>query len=127
MGLPLGARGQRRPRQGGGSVPRPRRPGRRKVFLREGMISPKSRRVPSATGATVKKLLVLLVALGSLDVAAQQNPAWDTTFRAIPDARNIAEYVRVMSARPHHLGSPYGKQNAEWIRTKLTEWGWEAT
>jgi len=75
----------------------------------------------------VKKLLVLLVVFGSLDVAAQQNPAWDATFRAIPDARNIAEYVRVMSARPHHLGSPYGKQNAEWIRTKLTEWGWEAT
>ena len=47
-------------------------------------------------------------------------------FRAIPDARNIGEYVRIMSARPHHLGSPYGKQNAEWIRAKFTEWGWEA-
>src|SRR5262245_13263354 len=31
-----------------------------------------------------------------------------------------------MSARPHHLGSPYGKQNAEWILARFKEWGWEA-
>ena len=90
------------------------------------MIS-QSRRIHPQRVLTVKKLLVLLVVLGSLDVAAQQNPPWDATFRAIPDARNIAEYVRIMSARPHHLGSPYGKQNAEWIRAKFTEWGWDAT
>ena len=31
-----------------------------------------------------------------------------------------------MSARPHHLGSPYDKDNAEWILAKFREWGWDA-
>jgi N-acetylated-alpha-linked acidic dipeptidase len=34
--------------------------------------------------------------------------------------------VRTLSARPHHLGSPYGKQNAEWMLAKFKEWGWDA-
>jgi N-acetylated-alpha-linked acidic dipeptidase len=62
----------------------------------------------------------------SLDVTAQRGPAWDATFRAIPEARNIGEYMRIMSARPHHLGSPYGKENAEWMLAKFREWGWDA-
>ncbi len=74
----------------------------------------------------MKKLLALFVALWSLDVAAQQGDAWDARFRALPEARNIGEYMRVMSARPHHLGSPYGKQNAEWILARFREWGWDA-
>ena len=41
--------------------------------------------------------------------------SWDAQFRAIPDAAKIGEYMRRMSARPHHPGSPYDKDNAEWI------------
>src|SRR6185436_19864762 len=37
------------------------------------------------------------------------------------------EYMRLMAARPHHLGSPYGKQNAEWILARFKEWGWDAS
>ena len=74
----------------------------------------------------MRKLIALFVILGSLDAAAQQGQAWDARFRAIPEARNIGEYVRIMSARPHHLGSPYGKQNAEWILARFKEWGWDA-
>ena len=74
----------------------------------------------------MKKLLALFIVLWSLDAAAQQGEAWDARFRALPEARNIAEYVRIMSARPHHLGSPYGKQNAEWILARFREWGWDA-
>jgi N-acetylated-alpha-linked acidic dipeptidase len=78
------------------------------------------------TGTVVKKLLLLFVVLASLDVSAQRSPAWDERFRAIPEARNIGEYMRTMSARPHHLGSPYGRQNAEWMLAKFKEWGWDA-
>jgi hypothetical protein len=42
------------------------------------------------------------------------------------DAKNIGEYVKRMSARPHHLGSSYDKDNAEWILSKFKEWGWDA-
>ena len=74
----------------------------------------------------MRKLIALFVVLGSLDAAAQQGQAWDARFRAIPEARNLGEYMRIMSARPHHLGSPYGKQNAEWILARFKEWGWDA-
>ena len=31
-----------------------------------------------------------------------------------------------MSARPHHVGSPYDKENAEWILAHFKEWGFDA-
>ena len=69
--------------------------------------------------------LIATVAL-TLPLAAQNAATWDARFRAIPDAKNIGEYMKRMSARPHHLGSPYDKDNAEWILAKFKEWGWDA-
>src|SRR5215470_3735210 len=51
---------------------------------------------------------------------------WETRFRAIPKPENQREYMRLLSARPHHVGSPYDRQNAEWILSKFKEWGWDA-
>ncbi|MBK5299428.1 MAG: M28 family peptidase, partial [Vicinamibacteria bacterium] len=51
--------------------------------------------------------------------------SWDAQFRALPEAARIGEYMRRLSARPHHLGSPYDKDNAEWIAGLLTQWGWQ--
>src|SRR5205807_6032145 len=68
---------------------------------------------------------MVAVAALSLPLAAQ-NGAWDARFRTIPDSKNIGEYMKRMSARPHHLGSPYDKDNAEWILSKFKEWGWDA-
>jgi N-acetylated-alpha-linked acidic dipeptidase len=39
---------------------------------------------------------------------------------------NIRENMRRLSARPHHVGSPYDKDNAEWILSKFKEWGFDA-
>ena len=30
-----------------------------------------------------------------------------------------------LSARPHHVGSPYDKDNAEWMLARFKEWGWD--
>jgi hypothetical protein len=51
---------------------------------------------------------------------------WETKFRAIPSADNQREYMRHLSARPHHVGSSFDKENAEWILSKFKEWGWDA-
>ena len=32
-----------------------------------------------------------------------------------------------LAARPHHVGSPYDKDNAEWMLAKFKEWGLDAT
>lgn len=51
---------------------------------------------------------------------------WEAKFRAIPSPDNQREYMRRLSARPHHVGSAYDKENAEWILSKFKEWGWDA-
>ena len=58
----------------------------------------------------------------SPESAAQQRE-WETKFRALPNASEIGGYVKRLSARPHHVGSPYDKDNAEWILGKFKEWG----
>src|SRR5580698_750202 len=58
--------------------------------------------------------------------ASQSEREWETKFRAIPDPVNLREYMRRLSARPHHVGSPYDKDNAEWILAHFKEWGLDA-
>jgi N-acetylated-alpha-linked acidic dipeptidase len=51
---------------------------------------------------------------------------WDAKFRALPQPGNIKSYMQRMSARPHHVGSPFDKDNAEWILAQFKTWGWDA-
>ncbi|MGB6943496.1 MAG: M28 family metallopeptidase [Bryobacteraceae bacterium] len=50
----------------------------------------------------------------------------ETKFSALPDRANLRQYMERLSARPHHVGSPYDKDNAEWMLAKFKEWGWDA-
>ncbi|HKO14118.1 MAG TPA: M28 family peptidase, partial [Acidobacteriaceae bacterium] len=52
--------------------------------------------------------------------------SWEQKFRAIPEADRIRETMRRLSARPHHLGSPYDKDNAEWLLAQLESYGIDA-
>ncbi len=38
----------------------------------------------------------------------------------------IGETIRKLSARPHHISSPGGKENAEYILSLFSKWGWDA-
>jgi N-acetylated-alpha-linked acidic dipeptidase len=58
--------------------------------------------------------------------AADPSP-WEEKFRAIPSPQNQRDYMQRLSARPHHVGSPYDKDNAEWIAAKLKSWGLDTT
>jgi N-acetylated-alpha-linked acidic dipeptidase len=51
---------------------------------------------------------------------------WENKFRAIPDPKILRDYMQRLSARPHHVGSPYDKQNAEWILSQFKSWGLDA-
>ena len=51
---------------------------------------------------------------------------WENKFRALPSAQNQRDDMQLLSARPHHVGSAYDKQNAEWILSKFKEWGLDA-
>ncbi len=58
--------------------------------------------------------------------SSQTEREWETKLRAIPDPANLREYMKRLSARPHHVGSPYDKDNAEWILAHFKEWGLDA-
>ncbi len=51
---------------------------------------------------------------------------WETKFRAIPTAENQRNYMQRLSARPHHVGSPYDQDNANWLLSLLKGWGLDA-
>jgi N-acetylated-alpha-linked acidic dipeptidase len=51
---------------------------------------------------------------------------WEEKMRAIPDPKNLRAYMERLSARPHNVGSPYDKDNAEWILGKFKEFGLDA-
>jgi len=51
---------------------------------------------------------------------------WEQKFQEGISADNIRENMRRLSARPHNVGSPYDKDNAEWILAKFKSWGFDA-
>jgi N-acetylated-alpha-linked acidic dipeptidase len=63
---------------------------------------------------------------GYSDEAARVERGWEAKFQVIPSPENLREYMKRLSARPHHVGSPYDKDNAEWILSKFKEWGLDA-
>jgi len=44
----------------------------------------------------------------------------------MPDPARMREMMRRLTARPHHVGSPYDKENAEWILDQFKSYGWDA-
>ena len=73
-------------------------------------------------GATSRRLLLD----GYSKAASDAERAWEEKFRALPVPDTIKENMRRLSARPHHVGSPYDKDNAEWMLAKFKEWGFDA-
>jgi N-acetylated-alpha-linked acidic dipeptidase len=51
---------------------------------------------------------------------------WEGKFRAIPDPARMRAAMQRLSARPHHVGSPYDRANAEWLRDQFRSYGWQA-
>ncbi len=68
----------------------------------------------------------LTLFLTLITVALAADSPWEEKFRAVPDPHNLREYMQRMSAHPHHVGSPYDKDNAEWLLSKLKSWGLDA-
>jgi N-acetylated-alpha-linked acidic dipeptidase len=51
---------------------------------------------------------------------------WEQKFREVPDASRVRANMQRMAARPHHVGSPYDKDNAEWLVAQLKSYGLDA-
>ena len=63
--------------------------------------------------------------LGFSDERARAQRALEQRFDASLRASDLRDWMRRLSARPHHLGSPYGKENAEFIASLFRSWGYD--
>jgi len=58
--------------------------------------------------------------------ASRAERQWEEKLRAVPSPDNMRTYMQRLSARPHHVGSPYDKDNADWLLAKFKEFGFDA-
>ncbi len=58
--------------------------------------------------------------------SAEVQLAAEKQFDSYLNAANLDQWMKRLTARPHPLGSPYGKQNAEYVRDLFRSWGYEA-
>ncbi len=63
---------------------------------------------------------------GFSPTAARAELEWEAKFKAIPAPDTMREAMRHLSARPHHVGSPYDSANAQWILAQFKSYGWDA-
>ncbi|MFN8342639.1 MAG: transferrin receptor-like dimerization domain-containing protein [Cyclobacteriaceae bacterium] len=58
--------------------------------------------------------------------AADAELKLESKFESTLKSQNVDEWIKRLSARPHHLGSAYGKDNALYMRDLLKSWGYDA-
>ena len=85
----------------------------------------------------MKNLLLISLILSCLISNAQQlisgfsseqsekQSELESTFDSLLNADNIDTWVKRMSARPHHVGSPYTLENVKFMESMFKEWGYE--
>src|SRR4051794_29888090 len=49
----------------------------------------------------------------------------ESKFDSYLKADHLRDWMKRLSARPHHVGSPYDKDNAEWIAALFKSWGYD--
>jgi N-acetylated-alpha-linked acidic dipeptidase len=74
----------------------------------------------------VSAALLLCALAGSLTAQQAAEADWEHRFKSMPDPQRMRSNMERLSAHPHHVGSPYDKENAEWILAQYKQWGWDA-
>ena len=74
----------------------------------------------TGSARTADKPLLGMSANGS---AAER--ALESKLDAALDAANLRTWMKRLSARPHPVGSPYGKDNAQFIADQFRSWGYD--
>lgn len=63
--------------------------------------------------------------LGFSAESAKRERALEARFDSALNRDNLRTWMKRMTAKPHHLGSPYGKEVAEFIASQFRSWGYE--
>ncbi len=63
--------------------------------------------------------------MGFSEESAKTQLALEADFDKMLNADNLDEWMKYMTARPHHVGSPYDKKVVDFVAAKFTEWGFD--
>ena len=64
---------------------------------------------------------------GFTAAGSERERAAEEKFRAVPKPDNAREYMRTITAHPHHAGSPASRAVAEYILGQFKSWGLDAS
>jgi N-acetylated-alpha-linked acidic dipeptidase len=74
--------------------------------------------------ATIASLVLATASILGVPDAAKQR-ALEARFDARLNRDDLRNWMQRLSARPHHIGSPYGRENAEFLASLFRSWGYE--
>ncbi|MDX2045684.1 MAG: M28 family peptidase, partial [Chitinophagaceae bacterium] len=63
--------------------------------------------------------------MGFTNADAAKQLDWEKQFDAQLSAAKQDEWMKFMSSRPHHVGSPHDKANAEYMANLFKQWGYQ--
>lgn len=81
---------------------------------------------PTIQRFAIQLICILMILPGTL-INAQDGRNWEEVFRSLPRAERLKEYAEHLSAEPHHVGSPAGREYALWMRDQMKAWGLDAS
>ena len=63
--------------------------------------------------------------LGFTAESSAAERALEARYDGLLQKQNLHDWMKRMSARPHHVGSPYGKEVAEFMAAQFRSWGYD--
>ena len=63
--------------------------------------------------------------MGFNDANAKSQLDWEKQYDAQLNAKNLDTWMQFLSSHPHHVGSPQGKANAEYMANLFRSWGYQ--
>lgn len=64
--------------------------------------------------------------MGFTETNAKTQLDWEKQFDAALSAKNQDTWMQFMSSKPHHVGSPHDKANADYMLNLFKSWGYQA-
>lgn len=63
--------------------------------------------------------------MGFTEENAKEQLEKEATFDALLNANNLDKWMKYMTAKPHHVGSPYDKKVVDYIANNFRKWGYD--
>ena len=64
--------------------------------------------------------------MGFSETRAKSQLEWEKQFDAALNGKDQDTWMQYLSSRPHHVGSPQGKANADYMVNLFRSWGYQA-